>query len=307
MTGGPSVSIVIPTFNRPDFLRQSIVGALAQTSEAEVVVVDHGSSPETAAVAAEFGRDIRFVRRDVDSGPIFAWLDGVLHASGEYINLHFDDDVMEPTFLERCMPLTGPSVGMVFSAAVTVGADGAAGMGKTHFMKWFPDTGVYPSSVARRNLGRRLVSPCAAIHRRSDVIDALYIGRLPFQRSGYHGVGPDYLLQQLALLRYPLVGFVREPLVGFRAHPGSITVDAVANGDDRFGSAYREVEVHAIDLRLVRVARRVGLTSWVARVLRRRWSWSDRWTRIRRRIGTRLRRFPSPAETGSAHRSEHAD
>ena len=47
MTAPPAASVVIPTYNRRDVLRQSIAAALAQTVPVEVIVLDDGSTDGT--------------------------------------------------------------------------------------------------------------------------------------------------------------------------------------------------------------------------------------------------------------------
>ena len=49
------VSIVIPCFNQGSFLKEAIQSVLTQTHRADqLIVVDDGSTDDTAAVAAEF-------------------------------------------------------------------------------------------------------------------------------------------------------------------------------------------------------------------------------------------------------------
>ena len=82
-----TISIVIPTFNRADMLPKAIDCALNQTVPCEVIVSDHGSIDHTAQVAAEYGDKITYIRREKDFGPHFCWLEGVLHATGEFVHL----------------------------------------------------------------------------------------------------------------------------------------------------------------------------------------------------------------------------
>lgn len=74
------VSIVIPTYNRADYLKQAIDAALAQTYECEIVVCDHGSTDATPQVAQTYGDRIKYIRREKDNGIHFMWLDGIVHA-----------------------------------------------------------------------------------------------------------------------------------------------------------------------------------------------------------------------------------
>ena len=60
------VAVVIPTLNRAALLKESIASALAcQPAPAEIVVVDCGSSDDTALVVRGFGSDVEFIEKDL--------------------------------------------------------------------------------------------------------------------------------------------------------------------------------------------------------------------------------------------------
>jgi glycosyltransferase involved in cell wall biosynthesis len=220
----PQVTIVIPTFNRSAMLRRCVESALAQTQVCEVIVVDHGSSDDTPAVAASFGDRIRYLRRDVDHGVHFCWLDGVINARGKFVHLNFDDDFLQPTFVERCMALMSDDVALCFTVAEI--RDESTGNKLQECFTGLGRTGVYSASRFMTLQIKGLVSPGAILLRRQDILDALFVGRVPFAQHEYRGVGPDWLMSAMATLRYPKVGFIAEPLAVFSAHEGSITVDA---------------------------------------------------------------------------------
>ncbi len=236
----PLVTIVIPTFNRSAMLRRCIESALAQTQACEVIVVDHGSSDDTPAVAASFGDRIRYLRRDVDHGVHFCWLDGVINAKAEFVHLNFDDDFLEPTYIEKCMALMGPEVGLVFSRVAL--RDEESGRIDHELFAEFGETGVRAASAFMHKQVRGLISPGATILRRKDILNALYVGKVPFARHEYRGVGPDWLMTAMATLNYPKVGFVAEPLAIFSHHAGSITVAAGADKEKKraLRRAYQE-------------------------------------------------------------------
>jgi hypothetical protein len=114
----PLVSVVIPTWNRPELLVQrSIASALAQTHEnVEVVVVGDGSPPEVGeAVAAVTDDRVVFHNRPIRgpyySDPLRAWLAvgtpaanvGLGLARGSWITLLSDDDELMPTHIETIL------------------------------------------------------------------------------------------------------------------------------------------------------------------------------------------------------------
>jgi len=101
MASNPSVSVIIPTFNRAGFLRESVTSVLAQTRPPlEVIVVDDGSTDETRAVIEGFGRDVVYVRKD--NGGKAAAINHVLpRVRGDFLWFFDDDDVALPDAIER--------------------------------------------------------------------------------------------------------------------------------------------------------------------------------------------------------------
>ena len=64
-----SISVVIPTYNRENFIERATRSVLEATSpEDEVLVIDDGSIDNTSAVVQQFGDSIRYVRIE-NSGP----------------------------------------------------------------------------------------------------------------------------------------------------------------------------------------------------------------------------------------------
>lgn len=251
-----TVSIVVPTFNRAGMLPQAIESALNQTKPCEVIVVDHGSTDETPDVAARYGDRIVYVRRERDFGPHFCWLEGVLHAGGDFVHLQYDDDWIAPSFIEACLAVIAPDTGFAFTGADVLDGPGLP-VKLRQFVEWLPETGTYPVDAVEKQILGSLISPGAALYRRQILLDALYQGRLPLQTHEYRGVGPDAFVTLLSMLRYPTVGFVREPLAFFRTHEGSITIDAFASGEKtaRLRAAYAEVTRYYLEMKVMRTVR----------------------------------------------------
>ncbi len=95
------VSVAIPARNAARYLDQAIASALGQSSPPlEVIVVDDGSTDETAAVAASYGARVRLVRRDAGPGNAGASRSiGVEHAKGSVLAFLDADDYWEPEWL----------------------------------------------------------------------------------------------------------------------------------------------------------------------------------------------------------------
>lgn len=242
----PKVSIVIPTFNRSGMLRRCIDSALAQTFACEIVVCDHGSTDDTPAVARSYGDRIRYVRREQDSGVHFAWLDGVVSASGEFVHINYDDDFIAPTFIEKCLALMGPDVAFCVTCAEV--RDDATQKSLSYLFTSLGPTGVYPVRRFMAHQIKGLVSPGATLIRRKDILNHLLVGRVPFTKFEYRGVGPDWLMTAMTTLDYRKFGYVDEPLAVFSAHDGSITVNAHQDAARKkaLHKAYQEARLYYV-------------------------------------------------------------
>ena len=104
-----SVSVVIPAFNAAHMLGDAIASALAQTrAPHEVLVVDDGSTDDTAAVAARWAaRDprVRLLRQERNQGNSAARNRGAREAAGDLYAVLDADDVWEPCHLEEVAAL----------------------------------------------------------------------------------------------------------------------------------------------------------------------------------------------------------
>lgn len=94
----PTVSIVVPTYNRGSLLRRALQSVLRQTfSDFEVLVVDDASSEDISGVLAEFDDSrVRYLQRNLRGGGGAARNTGLSHAIGEYIAFLDSDDVWYP-------------------------------------------------------------------------------------------------------------------------------------------------------------------------------------------------------------------
>lgn len=103
ITGAPesfSISVVIPTFNRGFCIRSALDSVLAQTLPPhEIIVVDDGSTDDTATVVATYGRSVRYLIQR-NAGASAARNTGIHAASGTWVAFLDSDDEWQPDKLE---------------------------------------------------------------------------------------------------------------------------------------------------------------------------------------------------------------
>jgi glycosyltransferase involved in cell wall biosynthesis len=124
----PLVSIIIPTLDRPRYLREAIDAALAQTyRRIEVLVFDNGDLEETRAIGEEAaGRDsrVRFRRNKHNLGMSGNFNALAAAAEGEFLVAIGDDDRLLPEFVGRLVEAMRPNVRMAFSNHYLIDSEG---------------------------------------------------------------------------------------------------------------------------------------------------------------------------------------
>jgi glycosyltransferase involved in cell wall biosynthesis len=99
------VSVIIPTYNRSEYLHQALESIFTQSvSPFEIIIVDDGSTDNTADIVRVFGPKVRYFRQD-HKGVSAARNLGLEVAQGEIIAWLDADDLWEPNFLATLVPL----------------------------------------------------------------------------------------------------------------------------------------------------------------------------------------------------------
>ncbi len=101
------VSVGVPVYNGAAYLALALESLLAQTHRAlEIVICDNGSTDETPEIAREFAaRDARvsYHRFEQNVGAARNFNRTLEHANGEYFRWFGHDDVLDPSYVERCL------------------------------------------------------------------------------------------------------------------------------------------------------------------------------------------------------------
>jgi len=102
MHGPPTISIIIPTYNRAQYLPDALQSCRDQTfQDFEIIVVDDGSTDSTSALIKEYP-EVRYFYQP-NGGVSNARNHGLRHARGEFIQFLDSDDVLLPHKLERSL------------------------------------------------------------------------------------------------------------------------------------------------------------------------------------------------------------
>jgi glycosyltransferase involved in cell wall biosynthesis len=204
-----TISVVIPTFNSAGLVTDAIDSALAQSRPpTEVIVVDDGSTDDTAKRLACYGPRIRYIHQP-NGGVSAARNRGVAEAAAEYVAFLDADDVWHPRKLERQVAALAAQPGCVLLG--------------THTYDW---PGTHPEATSGE------VQP--VFWERLAVRNELVTSSLLARRDTLSAVGPfDTRLQGpedhdlwIRLAEVGPVGILAAPLTGYRDVPDSLSKHA---------------------------------------------------------------------------------
>ena len=135
MTAQPSVSVIIPCYNREQYLGFAIQSVLAQTyTDFELIIVDDGSTDGSGEIARQFASQdsriklLTLIRpiKDKNRGAVNALITGFDAARGEFVCQVDSDDILECDALKLTIQALkeNPEWGMVYTNYKEINANG---------------------------------------------------------------------------------------------------------------------------------------------------------------------------------------
>jgi glycosyltransferase involved in cell wall biosynthesis len=235
----PLVSILIPTYNRQDFVLECINSALNQTyKNIEIIISDNCSTDQTLEIcklASQRDSRIKVFSTHTNLGPVANWLNCFTNSSGQYIKLLFSDDLLAKDCIESMVPaIQNPEVAFVYSSVlIGVSPLKSSIKYKNVFGPLFSSKSIYKKLLYKEIP----VSPCAMMYRRSDFEQNLLFDFPSKTKRTYskNGAGPDVMLSILTSENYRYIQYISSPLIFFRAHGDSFTI---ANSDNAVNNGY---------------------------------------------------------------------
>lgn len=138
MRSANPVSVVIPTFDRPRMLRETLSRLTDQTTlPKEVIVVDNGMTPCDPLEQQTYPFKLRYYRICSWAGSSQARNFGVALAKGSYIAFLDDDDFWERDYLERLLTIIRDN--SAAPPAMIVGRVDHLENGERHFFRFAGD------------------------------------------------------------------------------------------------------------------------------------------------------------------------
>ena len=209
----PLVSVIISAYNVAPFIHQAVQSVLAQTvSDLEVIVVDDGSTDETAEVVRSIQDSRLRLLRTPNCGLPSAQNTGIEAARGEFVAFLDGDDFWSPNMLERHLQFHQQRLeaDLVFSLSCVVDEHGR----ELGVMKpWRGDQWSFAEILIENPIGNG-----SSVTIRRAALDQAG----PFDESLRAGNDLDMWLR-LSRLRPGNVVCLPEVLVRYRRRPGQLT------------------------------------------------------------------------------------
>lgn len=230
----PKVSILIPVYNREDFIQDCIISAINQSyTDCEIIIVDNCSTDKTLDKIIEisnYTNNIKYFQNNTNIGPVLNWIECLKLSSGEYIKFLFSDDLLTPNCIEKSITyIENNDIAFVTSSAL-IGQDlnNCTTYYRTSNDDFLIDSNEYINKTLSFYGKFFAVSPCAALFRRKDVEkNLLNNNNFPININydfNHTGAGVDWLLFLITATSYKKVAVISQPLVFFGAHKDSLTI-----------------------------------------------------------------------------------
>lgn len=210
------VSVIIATFNRADFINDTVQSILEQNySMFEIIVIDDGSTDNTKDLISRFGdKRIKYFWQENKGLPAIARNRGVSFAQGEYLAFLDSDDIWLPKKLDKQMEIIkkNPNITFVSTNAFYIYGYKRTGIPMIKKLKtgYFSDDNFFPVSKVVQS----------SVLMRRDHFFA--IGG--FNESPDLKAIEDYDLWVRLYSKYPCF-YLNKCLVGYRKHQMSISGD----------------------------------------------------------------------------------
>jgi glycosyltransferase involved in cell wall biosynthesis len=120
-------SILIPAHDGEKYLRFAIESVLGQTRKAdEIIIADDASTDTTAEISKSYGSKIKYNFNQKATGFVDAWNRGIELASGDFVTILHQDDLLHQDYLNHVEKVTGlyPNVRHIYTGCHYINSQG---------------------------------------------------------------------------------------------------------------------------------------------------------------------------------------
>jgi glycosyltransferase involved in cell wall biosynthesis len=227
-TPRPLWSVMIPTYNCANYLREALASVLAQDPGSDFmqieVVDDHSTQDDPAAVVEELGQGrVGFYRQVKNVGYISNFETCLKRSRGHLIHLLHGDDYVRIGFYRRLQQAfeENPEIGAAYCRHIIMDENG-------HWQRLSPleqpESGILKNGLERIVARHPIQTPSIVVRR--EVYERL--GGFDRRMSS---CGEDWEMWVRIATQYPF-WFEVEPLAVYRAHASSLSGQAVRTGQN---------------------------------------------------------------------------
>jgi len=242
------VSVIIPTYNRADFIIETVKSVLCQTyQDFEIIIIDDGSTDNTSDLIKTID-DVRlkYIYQKNSGLPASPRNVGIKKAKGNFIAFLDSDDLWLPEKLEKQVEILAndDNIGLVYCNASYFGAD-------YHGDSTIVQKG-YSGDVFDKLIEKNFV-PALSVMCRREVFTVAGL----FDESKNLRAVEDYELW-MRIAKYFKLHYIDQVLCRYRLHSQNIL------GEDKFKSSYKAFLAFASVCNKVKMTRRqfqIGLAA----------------------------------------------
>jgi glycosyltransferase involved in cell wall biosynthesis len=208
------VSIVIPTFNRAEYLEEAIESALKQTyRNCEVIVCDDASTDDTKYILERYKDRITALSHHRNRGVSAALNTCIRASSGNYISWLSSDDVYMPGKVEKQVSYLNdhPDIAMVYADFLYI--DKHSTMGQRANVSPLTE-----GAEAQELFERNPINGCSVMFRRECIEKTGWFDEGLGGREGYTADGAMWH----KMAHFFKMKFMNEPLLYYRVHDGNV-------------------------------------------------------------------------------------
>ena len=227
----PKVSVIIPTFNRREFLQSAIDSVLKQTfQDFEIIVVDDASGEDVQGIVQGFCEErIKYIHHEINKGEAGARNTGLMHSKGEFIAFLDDDDEWFPDKLRLQMNVLENSpahVGGIYSGYIAIDCANQ----KSHIRIPTKRGNIYRDLLVKNSVG----TPSTVLIKRECIKSAGF-----FDEKICYGTDHDFYLR---IARDFDFEFIAAPLIQYHIHDNRISSnpEMITKGLEVMAHKYKE-------------------------------------------------------------------